>query len=133
MSVGMIHGASGQVAASLDTLRSRIVGFLRTSLAEADRRRMPRHVVCLPARLQGPQDDLTGQMLDISYYGARFSPAGMLAQGSTVVLHVPGQAAQRCLVVNVGGDAHPDFDFADEAEQAAMARQVDAIVSSAAA
>jgi len=133
MSVGMIHGASGQVAASLDTLRSRIVSFVRTSLAEADRRRTPRHIVLLPARLQGPQTDLAGHVLDISIYGARFSPAGMLAQDSAVVLHLQGQAAQRCKVVSVGADAHLAFEFADEAEQAAMARQVDAMVSSAAA
>jgi len=133
MSVGMIHGASGQVAASLDTLRSRIVGFVRTSLAEADRRRAPRHVVRLPARLQGPQADIAGHVLDISIFGVRFSPAGILVQGNAVVLHVPGQAAQRCKVVSIGADAHLAFDFADEAEQAAMARQVDAMVSSAAA
>ena len=72
-------------------------------------------------------------MLDISIHGARFSPAGMLAQGSAVVLHIQGQAAQRCKVVSVNADAHLAFEFADEAEEEAVARQVDALVSRAAA
>jgi len=133
MSVGMIHGASGQVAASLETLRTRIVSFVRTSLAEADRRRTPRHAVRLPARLQGHEADMAGHVLDISIYGVRFSPAGMLAAGSAVVLHMQGQAAQRCKVVGIDADAHLAFEFADEAEQSAMAQQVDAMVSRAAA
>jgi methyl-accepting chemotaxis protein len=133
MSVGMIHGASGQVAASLDTLRSRIVGFVRTSLAEADRRRAPRHAIRLPARVQGHDADSAGHVLDISTHGARFSPAGLLVAGNAVVLHMQGQAAQRCKVVSIDADAHLAFDFADEAEQAEMARQVNAMVSSAAA
>ncbi|NKE44239.1 hypothetical protein HB662_05585 [Roseomonas frigidaquae] len=124
MSVGMIHGASGQVSACLSTLQSRIIGLARSGLSETDRRREPRHAVDLPARLILNGETLEGRLKDISDHGARFTPAPLMPAGSEAMLDLPGLPAQRVKMAGVDSEARLVFIFAQATEEAELAAAI---------
>jgi methyl-accepting chemotaxis protein len=133
MSVGLIHFASAQVAQSLDALHSRVVGFVRTSISSANRRRTPRHSVDMPAWLVIGESRHEGRLKDLSLHGLRFSPGILIPTGTEATLHAEGIPVQRVRTVWIDGDLHMAFVFADPAEEAAMAGAVDAIAAAEAA
>ncbi len=124
MSVGMIHGASGQVAASLDNLRGQIVAFVRTSVTEADRRRAPRIAAILPAIVSIAGEAHETSTMDVSIHGASFSPPLGLPATGEVTLRIQGLPEQRARIVHVGSAAHAEFLFAGDSEAEAMAQAV---------
>ncbi|MGK7867650.1 methyl-accepting chemotaxis protein [Falsiroseomonas sp. E2-1-a20] len=124
MSVGMIHGASGQVTASLATLQSRIIGLVRSNLPDADRRRDPRHAVDLAARLTLGASTTEGRLKDISNKGARFSPEPEAPEGTEGMLDLTGMPAQRVRLLGKDSEARLSFLFRNAAEEADMAAAI---------
>ncbi len=130
MNVAMMHGAAGQVAAALHGLGDTLVGFVRGSLEEADRRRHERHALRLPVRLDTARGALEGVLMNLSFGGACVAIADPPAGLDTVTLRAAGLPAQRARLAAASPNTlHLAYDFADEAEERAMREAVTALVS----
>jgi hypothetical protein len=115
MSVGLMHGASGQVTAAIDGLQGRLVGVVRATLAEGDRRRHPR----IPLRrsctilLPGHGDAVAGQVANLSLGGAKVFSRAAVVPGDLVQLTVEGLPGTTCRVVGQSNGLQLAFVFPD--------------------
>jgi len=134
MNVGMMHGATGQVTASIDTLQSKVVEFVRTSVADADRRRYKRHAVRLPCRIEFAGHSVQiGFVTDLAAGGAAAELPEAVAVGSMGLLECQGLPRQAVRCVSDAATCRLEFRFAAPAEAAAMADAVRAVVGASAA
>ena len=132
MSIGMIHGASGQVAASLDALQSRIVGFVRNAFTEANRRQDQRFPVRLPATIRGAEERLDGMLADLSYGGAMLRNLSSFRVGEEVVLTAAGLPEQRMQVLFSAAELRLACRFAGPEAEAAWRQAVERLCPEAA-
>jgi len=128
MNVGMMHGATGQVTASIDTLQSKVVEFVRTSVADADRRRHQRYSLRVPCRIDfSGRAPLDGFLTDISAGGAAVELSAAVPPGLEGVLHAANLPRQAVRCVADSSTCRLEFRFASAGEAAAMAAAVQAL------
>lgn len=124
MSVGMMHSAAGQVMAAVDGLETRLIGFVRASLEESNRRKHPRYEVQLSCRIVGAQDAAAsaGHVLNLSFGGAKLSTRMTLAVGQTIKIAADGLPMLDAKVVGQSDGFHLEFLHANpEARKTAEA------------
>jgi len=128
MSVGMMHGAAGQVSAAIDGLQTRLPGLVRASLGEGDRRRLPRLVLRIPCRISTGTAGATtvGQVADISKGGAKIFSRAKLAVGDQAQIEFENLGSVDAKLVARSDALHFAFDFPTEAAAEIFARRIEA-------
>jgi methyl-accepting chemotaxis protein len=131
MNVAMMHGVAGQVAASLQELQERVVGFVRRSFREADRRRHERHGLRRAAELRVPgAAPVAATLGNISFGGLCLqvrNPGPLPAEVEVAVDGLPG--ARLRVVDATATTLHLQFVFADDAARIAMEAAITALVA----
>ena len=125
MSIGLIHGASGQVAASLDALQGRIIGMVRNAFTEANRRQDQRFPVRLAATVRGGESRLEGMLADLSYGGVMLRHLSSFRPGEEVVLAAEGLPEQRMQVLVANAELRLACRFAGPEAEAAWRQAVE--------
>jgi len=132
MSVGMMHGAAGQVSAAIDGLQTRLPGLVRASFSEGDRRRLPRLVLRIPCQISTADGEpIAGQVADISQRGAKIFSRAKLAVGDTARIEFAALGSVAAQVVGRSDALHFAFTFPTEAEAEVFAERLAARSSEA--
>ncbi|MBL6078580.1 PilZ domain-containing protein [Belnapia sp. T18] len=131
MSIGMMHGTSGQVAAAIDGLQGRLVGLVRATLEEGDRRHYPR----IPVRCRctvlpsGSKEAVAGQVANLSLGGAKVYSRAAVASGDLVRLTIDGLPDFACRVVGMSDGLQLAFVFPDTATERELQSRLKAFLS----
>jgi methyl-accepting chemotaxis protein len=121
---GEVRGAIGGVGKSLDELKRILVRVVRTSTADADRRKHERHPITAKIDVtDGAGKKLDATLVDVSLGGAHFRTTSTLKRDERGTIRLDGLAAQIGYVVRLrenDGAVHVEFpagtaseDFAD--------------------
>jgi methyl-accepting chemotaxis protein len=96
---GTVRSTVADVATAVGELRTTLVRVVRTSMAEVDRRQMPRQSIQLPCEVHAAGQHQTGQLTNLSAGGAFVSGIAPLPARSSGRLLVKGLAVELSFLV----------------------------------
>lgn len=131
MSVGMMHGAAGQVFAALDGVKTKVDHITAMGLAKAARRAGSRHKLAHPCTVQLGNRRADGVTEDVSGGGARVRCTMSAAIGATGRIRIEGLPPVQIRVVDVTDSLHVMFLFDAPEDQDALISALDELIDSA--
>ena len=120
-----VHDSIAGLVTSVDTLRHTIIGVVRTSTAEVDRRQSWRYQADLACRLEVAGDGIhAARICDISEAGAQVQSGPAMQAGDHGTLRLEGADLGIPFTTRSGADGNLHLTFAQDAATAASLRAV---------